>query len=126
MATGPESGATSTATTAALAAAAVFRIVPAAELSNGEKMRPLAPSVIAFLTPVICLAVSNSELNGSRGVTPCAFASFTRYLLEAVQNGEVSVVRSTAILGASAAEAPTVSALSATAVSVDRTKVRFV
>jgi hypothetical protein len=38
MATGPESGATSTATTATLAAAAVFRIVPAAELSNGEAL----------------------------------------------------------------------------------------
>ena len=64
MATGPVSVATSTATTFTFAAAAVFRIVPAAELSNGEKMRPLAPSVIAFFTPVICFAVSNSELKG--------------------------------------------------------------
>ena len=44
-------------------------------------MMPLAPSVIAFWTPVICLAVSNSELNGSRRSTPCAFASATMYLL---------------------------------------------
>ena len=60
---------------------------------------PLAPSVIAFLTPVICLAVSNSELNGSSRSTPCAFASSTMYLLYEVQNGEVSVVRSTPTFG---------------------------
>ena len=45
------SGATSTATTGTLAASAVFSTVPAAELSNGEKMMPLAPSVIEFFTP---------------------------------------------------------------------------
>src|ERR1700722_14649585 len=48
------------------------------------------------------------------------------YWLYAVQNGDVSVVRSTAIFGASAAGALTVSAPSAAAVSADRTKVRFV
>ena len=69
------SGATSTATTGTFAAAAVFRTVPAAELSKGEKMMPLAPSVIEFFTPVICFAVSNSELNGCKRSTPCALAS---------------------------------------------------
>src|ERR1700722_989232 len=48
------------------------------------------------------------------------------YWLYAVQNGDVSVVRSTAIFGASAAEAPMVSALRAAAVSADRAKARFV
>src|SRR5262249_20374923 len=105
MATGPVSGATSTATTGTWAAAPVFNTVPAAELSKGEKMMPLAPRGIAFFTPVICLAVSNSELKGSRSSTPCAFASVTINLLYAVQKGEVRVVRSTAIFGASAAEA---------------------
>src|SRR5271156_6310109 len=105
IATGPVSGATSTATTATFAAAAFFSTVPAAELSNGEKMMPLAPSAIAFLTPVICLAVSNSELNGCNRSTPWALASATMHLLYEVQNGEVSVVRSTPTLGASAAPA---------------------
>src|SRR5271166_6883007 len=103
IATGPVSGATSTATTATLSAAAFLSTVPAAELSNGEKMMPLAPSAIAFFTPVICLAVSNSELKGCKRSTPCALASATIYLLYDVQNGEVSVVRSTPTFGASAA-----------------------
>ncbi len=51
MATGPVSVATSTATTATLAAAAVFRIVPAAELSNGEKMRPFGAERDRVLHP---------------------------------------------------------------------------
>ena len=57
------------------------KVVPAAELSNGEKIMPFAPSEIAFFTPVICLAVSNSELNGCRRSTPWALASATIYLL---------------------------------------------
>src|SRR5579863_1449105 len=105
IATGPVSGATSTATTGTFAAAAVLSTVPAADVSNGEKMMPLAPSEIEFLTPVICLAVSNSELNGCKRSTPWALASATMYLLYEVQNGEVSVVRSTATFGASAAPA---------------------
>ena len=64
-----------------LAAAAVFSTVLAADESNGEKMMPLAPSAIEFFTPVICLAVSNSELNGCNRSTPCALASATMYLL---------------------------------------------
>ena len=75
MATGPWVGATSTATTWTPASAAVFSTVPAAEESKGEKMMPLAPRVMAFFTPVICLAVSNSELNGSRRSMPWASAS---------------------------------------------------
>ena len=75
MATGPSVGATSTATTFTPAFSAVFSTVPAAAVSNGEKMMPLAPRVMAFCTPVICLAVSNSELNGSSRSMPCAFAS---------------------------------------------------
>src|SRR5947208_2236564 len=105
IATGPAVGATSTATTATPAFSAVFRTVPAAADSKGEKMMPLAPRLIEFCTPVICLAVSNSELNGCRRSMPCALASATMYLLYEVQNGEVSVVRSTPTFGPSACAA---------------------
>src|SRR5581483_5005041 len=105
IATGPAVGATSTATTATPAFSAVFNTVPAAADSKGEKMIPLAPRLMAFCTPVICFAVSNSELNGCRRSIPWALASATMYLLYEVQNGEVRVVRSTPTLGPSACAA---------------------
>jgi hypothetical protein len=45
---------------------AVFKIVPTAELSKGEKMMPVAPRVMESLTPVICFAERLQEIDALR------------------------------------------------------------